>query len=142
LTDNGIRLAPPSTLSCVLTLIFVRLGLAIRGYVPTRRALERLSNPIRTAAQRPVSVSLTITPAQISARVNAAAIFLPTRAVCLEQSLTLYFLLRRRGLDPQLQIGVHPFPFAAHAWVELEASPINEDPAITRTFRVLSASRE
>ena len=58
--------------------------------------------------------------------VATAAAFYPRRALCLEQSLVLYRLLRARGAAVRLRVGVQPFPFVAHAWVEYDARPINE----------------
>ena len=40
------------------------------------------------------------------------------RKDCLPQALTLFVLLRRRGVPATLRIGVKRYPFAAHAWVE------------------------
>lgn len=59
-------------------------------------------------------------------RVARVAAFFPGRAECLEQSLALLVLLRRRGLDAELRIGVERLPFTAHAWVEHAGRPINE----------------
>jgi hypothetical protein len=61
--------------------------------------------------------------------VAVAAAFFPGRAVCLEQSIAAYVLLRRRGHPALLRVGVQPYPFRAHAWVELGGRPVleNED---------------
>jgi hypothetical protein len=64
--------------------------------------------------------------ALIARRLAIAAAFYPRRALCLEQSLALYVLLRRSGLSATLQIGVQPMPFYAHAWVEADGRAINE----------------
>jgi hypothetical protein len=62
-----------------------------------------------------------------SARVViTAAAFYPRRAMCLEQSLALFILLRRRGVDAQLKFGIQTLPFSAHAWVEVDGMPVNE----------------
>ena len=50
----------------------------------------------------------------------------PGRALCLEQSLALYYLLRRRGVPVRYCQGVQPYPFEAHAWVEYGGTPIND----------------
>jgi hypothetical protein len=54
--------------------------------------------------------------------VTKASRFSPWPANCLQQSLTLGWLLRRRGIDSQLRIGVRKQGgrFEAHAWVEHE----------------------
>ena len=47
---------------------------------------------------------------------------------CLEQSLTLWWLLRRRDVPAQLRIGVQKQgdQFQAHAWVELAGAVLND----------------
>lgn len=56
----------------------------------------------------------------------AAAHYLPFRTNCLEQSLVLWWLLRRRGIAADLKIGARKAAnrFEAHAWVEFEGSVI------------------
>lgn len=48
------------------------------------------------------------------------------RANCLHQSLALCRILRREGLPARLRIGVkkNMRTFQAHAWVELEGTPL------------------
>lgn len=62
----------------------------------------------------------------VGRRVALAAAFYPRRALCLEQSLTLYVMLRKAGAPAVLRIGVRPVPFAAHAWVEIDGQAVNE----------------
>jgi transglutaminase-like putative cysteine protease len=63
---------------------------------------------------------------QMTRAVSLAAAFYPRRAQCLEQSLTLYVLLRRRGVPADLKLGVRPRPFYAHAWVEVRGRALGE----------------
>jgi hypothetical protein len=58
--------------------------------------------------------------------VITAAVFYPRRAMCLEQSLALFALLRRRGIDAEIRFGIQTLPFSAHAWVEVDGAPVNE----------------
>ncbi len=62
----------------------------------------------------------------VGRRVALAAAFYPRRALCLEQSLALYVMLRTAGAPAVLRIGVRPVPFAAHAWVEIDGQAVNE----------------
>lgn len=55
-----------------------------------------------------------------------AGAFYPGRARCLEQSLALYYLLRRQGVAVKYCHGVQFYPFQAHAWIEYEGSVIND----------------
>ncbi|MBA3497315.1 MAG: lasso peptide biosynthesis B2 protein, partial [Gemmatimonadales bacterium] len=69
------------------------------------------------------------TPAYLAAvvrRVDTAAAFFPGRALCLEQSLALYAVLRWAGVGVRLLLGAQPYPFTAHAWVEYEGEPVGE----------------
>ena len=54
------------------------------------------------------------------------AAFFPARVACLEQSLTLYWLLLRARVPATFRIGVLPSQFAAHAWVEYDGQPVLE----------------
>ena len=55
---------------------------------------------------------------------------------CLAQSLLLWWLLRRRGIESLLRFGQRTANglFAAHAWVEYVGQPINADKAVSQTF--------
>lgn len=59
-------------------------------------------------------------------RIASIAAFLPGRVRCLEQSLTLYTCLRLKHIDATLKLGVQPYPFLAHAWVESGGQPVAE----------------
>ena len=47
---------------------------------------------------------------------------------CLSQSLTLWWLLRRQGVESELRIGVRTVAgrFQAHAWIEYQGQPLHE----------------
>src|SRR5580704_2727408 len=66
-------------------------------------------------------------PKSIADRVALAGALFPGRARCLEQSIALYCLLRRRGVNAALRFGVQPYGFVAHAWVEVDGVPLNEE---------------
>lgn len=55
---------------------------------------------------------------------------------CLERSLTLWWLLRRRRIPAQLRIGVrkHANQFQAHAWVELEGAVLNDSDGLHQEY--------
>ncbi len=60
--------------------------------------------------------------------VTAAAAHGPYRANCLQRSVVLWWLLRRRGVETELRIGTRKEDgcFNAHAWVELSGRALNE----------------
>jgi hypothetical protein len=70
--------------------------------------------------------------------VNLAARHHPLPMTCLTRSIFLLWLMRRRGVDGQLRIGVRlDQGFSAHAWVELDGEPVNDAPDVARHFAVM-----
>ena len=108
---------------CSLGLALVHASLALAGYARTRAMIERFSNHpyprAATAAERADARDLA-RMAAIAGHHGAI------EATCLRRSLLLLGLLRRRGLRPVLHLGMkeREGPFQAHAWIELEGSPL------------------
>lgn len=113
---------PPSVPRCMAALAAVRLHLKLRGFGRSIAAARRWGGEADGAgADEQALIERTV-----EALVTAAAFF-PGRAICLEQSLALYVLLRRRGVPVELRLGVQAVPFSAHAWLELRGAPIEEN---------------
>lgn len=115
----GVRL--PSTTVCGCFLIVVVALLRLFGFVRAVRSIRRMTRSIPLAKDSPHEVA-----ESVAKKVALVAAFYPGHARCLEQSLTLYWLLRRMELDAALQFGVQPVSFAAHAWVEYHGVPVFE----------------
>jgi hypothetical protein len=99
----------------------VVLALRLRGFGRTLALAKRLS------ARIPMSdVNGAATVAKAAHNVAVAGALFPGRARCLEQSLALFTLLRRRGIYVEFKLGVQPYRFRAHAWVEHHGIPVNE----------------
>lgn len=60
---------------------------------------------------------------------------------CLQQSLTLWWALRRHGLDASLCLGVRKVDgkVEGHAWVEFRGQVLNDDIGFCRSFAPLGA---
>jgi hypothetical protein len=58
--------------------------------------------------------------------------------MCLARSLTLWALLRRRGIETELRVGYRKRDggIEGHAWLEYEGVSINEDAAEIETYIV------
>jgi hypothetical protein len=123
MSEAAGRVATPSLPRALLALALVRCCLKVRGFGRTIAFAHKISQRQTTV---PVTGESPLVDLTLRAVVRAAAIF-PGRAVCLEQALALFILLRRRGVEVDLRLGVQPFPFIAHAWVELRGQPIGED---------------
>lgn len=115
------RLRAPSGLSCALALVGATIALRVLGL---RRSLALAQQLARRppAGQTPGPELL----ANVVRKVDTAAAFFPGRALCLEQSLALYLCLRLAGVQAELRIGVQPYPFTAHAWVEYRGEAVGE----------------
>jgi hypothetical protein len=65
-----------------------------------------------------------------------------TRAggTCLVRSLTLWAMLRRRGIPTDLRVGMRKSQglIEGHAWLEYRGQPINEDTTVIATYSVLA----
>lgn len=110
----------PSVALCLALLALFDLSLRCFGLRRTVHMVQRYVRP-RNDAPDP-----SVLAAEAVRRVANAAVFYPRRALCLEQSVVLFYVLRRRGVPAELKVGVQPFPFVAHAWVEHEGRPLNE----------------
>ena len=63
------------------------------------------------------------------------------RAKCLEQSLVLYWLLQRQGIDSQILFGARKEgeQISAHAWVEVDGVALYEDDDLHERFSTFAA---
>lgn len=107
----------------LLALPVLRVALARLGYTRTRAAIERWTDryPKRTPSRRDMETAESL--AELAKIAGRRA---PLAATCLPQALAVHAVLRRRGLDPELRIGVRKADerFEAHAWVELAGWPL------------------
>jgi hypothetical protein len=80
--------------------------------------------------------------AALGSIVNAVARSSPIEFGCLARSLALLSMLSRRGALAQLRIGVaaQSNQLRAHAWVECNGVPVNDDAGISERFTPLSGS--
>ncbi len=101
------------------------------------KRLQTVLNYGRTgAADLPVSAP-GMEQARVTARlVQASARHCLFRPNCLQQSLVLWWLLRRQGVAGELRIGVRPevTGLEAHAWVEFQGVPLNDGADVHQRF--------
>jgi hypothetical protein len=69
--------------------------------------------------------------------VRVAASRGPYRGNCLQQSLTLWWLLRRQNIESQIRFGARKDggEFKAHAWVEVDGYALNEGRGGHKVFK-------
>jgi hypothetical protein len=120
---------PPSVIHCGVMIFAVKAALTIGGFSRTMGWLRR-----RLAAVSANAEADTSTLQATERAVALAGALYPGRALCLEQSLVLYYLLRRQGIPVTYCQGVQPHPFQAHAWVEYRGAPLNDVAEHARRF--------
>lgn len=104
----------------------VKDSLRLRGFGKTQEWLRvRLE---RGNAAQSTSVSSKVAVEKTCRMVRAAVHYAMPRARCLEESLTLWYLLSVQGISASLKIGIpkQTEPFEAHAWVEYEGVALDQ----------------
>jgi hypothetical protein len=125
--DPKSAVRAPSTLACFLEIMFVVGSLRLRGFGKTMQDACRATSDNSDLAMNAWPVV-----EETARRLARAAALWPGRARCLEQSLVLFAILRRRRIPVRLRFGVQPYRFRAHAWVEYRDTPVNEQGEIIK----------
>ena len=122
-------------LSAMALLPLTKVGLRFVGFRRWKRLIERVSAPV--SQQRMMEPSAGLKLAETVARAAASAErHSAGTSNCLERSLTLWWLLRREGIDGELHIGARKnhSHLEAHAWVELRGTILNESADIHKHY--------
>jgi hypothetical protein len=111
------------------------VGLRLAGFRRWKHVLMWLAPSVNATAWQ--SAASQREAAELIARMAAAAarkFFFDTN--CLEQSLVLWWLLRRLGIAAELRIGARKDfeRFEAHAWVEVDSAVLNDASAEHQHF--------
>jgi hypothetical protein len=116
---------------CVLLLPLMALALKTIRLRRLQRLLVGNSPNPNSSSQE--SISRVCRLAQMVNRAAAIGFF---PANCLVRSLTLWWLLRRRGILGDLRIGVRKTEgeFQAHAWLEYQGKVVNDVAEIARQY--------
>jgi hypothetical protein len=69
--------------------------------------------------------------------VDRACVLYFKQVQCLQRSAVTVCVLRQQGAPAELVIGARPFPFRAHAWVEVQGIVVNDKVSATETYAVL-----
>ncbi|HVP05124.1 MAG TPA: lasso peptide biosynthesis B2 protein [Dehalococcoidia bacterium] len=123
-------------LEAAICLCLVAAGFAL----PKRVLLRRWTDH---ALARDTGKPEDIQQAYLLARdVGAVARRLPRKARCLQRSLALSWMLRRRGMNSRLRFGVRNGEqgIQAHAWIEIAGEPVNDSRDRCAVFTVLQGT--
>lgn len=107
----------------LLTFVVLDLGFRLFGFARVYRLVQWWSR--RYGAGQSVTWE-PVVGRTLEAVAVATRYYWRRRLDCLPRALTVFLLLRRKGVPATLRIGVKRFPFAAHAWVECRESTIGE----------------
>ena len=117
-----------------ILLPWLRWSLRLRGYSKTFASLQKRVPPAtKEADNRPGERE----EVQAACRTVIAALrYSLLQYTCLEESLTLWYVLRKNGIAASLRIGVRKEneKFEAHAWVEHRGEALNQDEAMHRHY--------
>ena len=121
---------PPGVFRCFILLMSCDVALRVLGFARTLRWARRLAGEQTSGADEQL-IKATLH------NIVVATAFYPGRSKCLEQAIAVFVLLRRRQVPVQIRLGVQPYPFYAHAWVELQGAPLTESPEIVAQFALM-----
>lgn len=119
------------------------LSLALRffGYRRTRSRVEALSRHPAPRAATDADMAAAERLARLARIAGRRSVLVTT---CLRQALAVYGLLRRRGMRPELKLGIDRLPGRSvdmHAWVELEGVPLGHPRLRHRPFEPVGGKR-
>jgi|HubBroStandDraft_4_1064222.scaffolds.fasta_scaffold00245_12 hypothetical protein len=114
-------------LRAALILPLTEIGLRLFGFRRWKELIEKFSRAAPLLQPMPADLQRDAALRAVRA-VRSIELHGPTKPNCLERSMTLWWLLRRNGVDGELHIGARKegARFEAHAWVELGGQVLND----------------
>jgi hypothetical protein len=119
--DSGLRATPHDVVETAF--LVARSRRALRSRRLDRILEEHRSRGVDPSSGRPAEQGLAL-----AQRFRCARDWVPVRSSCLQDSLALHDWLARRGALAQLVLAVKLNPFAAHCWVQLGQTVLNDAP--------------
>ena len=104
------------TIQALVIFVFLDVGFRVFGFPRVFRFVKQWGG--RTGRVAAPTAQERLVRRSLLAVHTATRYYYRRRLDCLPRALTLYVLLRRRGVLATLCIGVKRYPFGAHAWVE------------------------
>ena len=122
-------------LRAAVILPLTELGLRVFGFQRWKELIEKFALAPQGSPSLPAEEQRQA--AERSARaVRSVQLHGPSTPNCLERSITLWWLLRREGIDGELHIGARKdgAKFEAHAWVEWRGEVLNDGSDVHRHY--------
>lgn len=116
-------------IQAIFLLPLIHLSLKLKGVKYTEKILTDLASKTKIKNQDITLVFMTAKMVKIASKYQSWA-------TCLRRSLVLWYLLKKQGFDSKLCIGVRKEKgdFEAHAWVEFQGIPLNENDHLKEMF--------
>jgi hypothetical protein len=100
-------------------------------------SFKRLYEIVRDETIRPAAVCSLPQSADLCHSMDLASVFYFKPVRCLQRAAATTILLRRHGWEAEMVIGAQVLPFKSHAWVEIDASVVNDKPYMLDLYQVL-----
>ena len=122
-------------LRAALILPMTEIGLRTFGFQRWKTLMVKFSLPVHPPPSLSAGVQLETAMRTVRA-VRSVELHSLTSPNCLERSMTLWWMLRRAGVDGELHIGARKqgARFEAHAWVELEGQVLNDSTEVHQHY--------
>jgi hypothetical protein len=119
----------------------IRLALRVTGFRRCHLGLRRLAHLPTLSGPRALAAREAMRASQLVRSAERAGLLDQN---CLLHSLTLWWLLQRRGIDSEVRIGVRRIGDAiqAHAWVEHSGQALGQDDDVARRFQTLASTAD
>jgi Transglutaminase-like superfamily len=123
-----------------LILPLTEIGLRVFGFRRWKELIEKVSLAAHRRPSLPSDVQRE-TARRFARAVRSAELHGLTNPNCLERSMTLWWMLRREGVEGELHIGARKQgpKFEAHAWVELGGQVLNDSADVHQHYALFDA---
>jgi hypothetical protein len=134
-SSRNLSVSQDEKLSARALVLLVVSALRLRLYgAGCMRGLHPVARQAKAGFAQAVS-------SRIAERYHKAAVWCPLRITCIQMSLAIVLELRRHGCAAQIVIGVRPYPFVAHAWVEVEGRVYGDEQDLRSCYAVIYRSQ-
>ena len=127
---NDVEISIFETVTAFISLAAFDLLLKFAGF----KALIELVKRRQTAEPRTRDREIC---RRVRATVDRAQMYYPKKAMCLQHSAVVTWLLRRRSVPAELVLAACDYLPEAHAWVEVEGEVVNDSAKVKESYREL-----
>lgn len=127
---NDIKLPMLETVTAFIGLAAFDLLLKFAGFKSLITTVKRRQTTEPRVTDREIC-------RRVRAMVDRAQMYYPKKAMCLQHSAVVTWLLRGRGVPAEMVLAACDFLPEAHAWVEVEGEVVNDSAKVKESYREL-----